>query len=318
MTYYSPLSTIDPSLVGPYALDAGPCDLRVKGAVKHYDDFALRDVALDVPRGSVVGLVGRNGAGKTTLMKIILGATLPETGSIELFGKDCSALTEAELARLRERVGYVGTTIAYPTGMTTRDVIRMYELAYPAFDAQHCQELCANMGLDAPRRKVSELSRGMGMKLQLACALACGADLLLLDEPTSGLDPIVREEVLDILRSWMEDEGHSMLISSHITSDLEHLADYLVMIEEGQVVLACERDLISDFMGIAQLRAEELEQVRAAWPYERVQMRVIDHGLYKSLLVPSRPTFREVFPSYPCDRASIDDVMNFIVKGKVI
>jgi ABC-2 type transport system ATP-binding protein len=173
------------------------------------------------------------------------------------------------------------------------------------------------MGLDAPQRKVSELSRGMGMKLQLACVLASGAELLLLDEPTSGLDPIVREEVLDILRTWMEDEGHSMLVSSHITSDLEHLADYLVMIEQGQVVLACERDLISDMMGVAQLRADELEQVRAAWPFGQAQMRVIDHGLYKSLLVPSRTSFHEAFPDYACDRASIDDVMNFIVKGKV-
>lgn len=311
------LDGIGHNLLGPHAFDDGPCNLRVKGVTKHYDGFALQDVTLDVPCGSVVGLVGRNGAGKTTLMKTILGATLPDGGHIELFGKDCSALTDAELAHLRERMGYVGTTIAYPAGMTTSDVLHMYELAYPDFDRTRCQELCADMGLDAQRRKISELSRGMGMKLQLACALASGADLLLLDEPTSGLDPIVREEVLDILRAWMEDEGHSMLVSSHITSDLEHLADYLVMVEEGQVVLACERDLVSDFMGIAQLRADELEQVRAAWPFGQAQMRVIDHGLYKSLLVPSRTSFHEAFPDYACDRASIDDVMNIIVKGKV-
>ncbi len=318
MTYYSPLNAIDPSLVGPYALDPGPCDLHVESVTKHYDGFSLRDVALDVPRGSVVGLVGRNGAGKTTLMKVVLGATLPDSGRVELFGTNYAALSDAERARLRERVGFVGATVAYPAGMTVTDVMRMYELAYPAFDRARCHQLCTDMGLDAPRRKVSELSRGMGMKLQLACSLASGASLLLLDEPTSGLDPIVREEVLDILRTWMEDEGHSMLVSSHITSDLEHLADYLVMIEQGQVVLACERDLISDMMGVAQLRADELEQVRAEWPFGQVQLSVIDRGLYKSLLVPSRTTFHELFPAYACDRASIDDVMSFIVKGKVI
>lgn len=318
MTYYGVLNGIDPSLLGPYALDAGPCDLQAKAITKHYDGFSLTDASIDVPRGSIVGLIGRNGAGKTTLMKVILGATRADGGQVELFGKDCASLDDIELAHLRERVGYVGATIAYPAGMTVLDVMRMYELAYPAFDRTHCLEFCATMGLEASRKRVSELSRGMGMKLQLACALACGADLLLLDEPTSGLDPIVREEVLDILRTWMENERHSMLISSHITSDLEHLADYLVMIEQGQVVLACERDLISDMMGVAQLRAEELEQVRAEWPYGQVQMRVLDRGLYKSLLVPSRITFHELFPAFACDRASIDDVMNFIVKGKVL
>ena len=297
--------------------DLGTCDLHVADVTKHYGDFSLAGVTLDVPRGSIVGLVGRNGAGKTTLMKIILGATLADGGHVELFGKDCATLDDAELAHLRERVGYVGATIAYPAGMRVRDVVRMYELSYPAFDHARCDALLSSLAIDVPRKRVSELSRGMGMKLQLACVLASGADLLLLDEPTSGLDPIVREELLDILRSWMEDERHSMLISSHITSDLEHLADYLVMIEQGQVALSCERDLISDVMGVAQLRAEELERVRASWPFGQEPLRVIDRGLYKSLLVPSRATFRELFPAYACDRASIDDVMTLIVKGKV-
>jgi len=297
--------------------DPSICDLHVADVSKHYGDFSLADVTLDVPRGSIVGLVGRNGAGKTTLMKIILGATLADGGHVQLFGKDCAALDDSELAHLRERVGYVGATIAYPAGMRVSDVVRMYELAYPAFDRAGCDSLLSSLSIDAPHKRVSELSRGMGMKLQLACVLASGADLLLLDEPTSGLDPIVREEVLDILRAWMEDERHSMLISSHITSDLEHLADYLVMIEQGQVALSCERDLISDVMGIAQLRAEELERVREIWPFGQEPVRVIDRGLYKSLLVPNRALFRELFPSYACDRASIDDVMTLIVKGKV-
>ena len=114
--------------------DLGTCDLHVADVTKHYGDFSLAGVTLDVPRGSIVGLVGRNGAGKTTLMKIILGATLADAGHVELFGKDCATLDDAELAHLRERVGYVGATIAYPAGMRVRDVVRMYELSYPAFD----------------------------------------------------------------------------------------------------------------------------------------------------------------------------------------
>lgn len=315
-TFY--LNGIASQAPGATTLDTGPCDLRLTGIAKRYEDFSLEDVALDVPRGSVVGLVGRNGAGKTTLMKVVLGATLPEAGRIELFGQDVSALGSQELARLRMRVGYVSATVAYPSGMRASEVVRLYELAYPAFSRAEFERLCALMGLDSPRRKVSELSRGMGMKLQLACALATGADLLLLDEPTAGLDPIVREEVLDVLRGWMEDERHSMLVSSHITSDLEHIADYLVMIEQGRVVLACERDIISDIMGVAHLRSSELERVREAWPFGEVRMRVIDQGLHTSLLVPNRRVFREKFDDFACDRASIDDVMTFIVKGEVI
>ena len=293
-------------------------DLSIKGIRKSYGDFSLKDVSFDVPAGAIVGLIGQNGAGKTTIMKAVLGSIALDGGSIELFGKDPAKLDEQELTALKARVGYVSAVTAYPTMMTVRQIERFYELAYPAFDRALFDEMCAKLSLDAFDKPVKDLSRGMGMKAQLACVIASGAELLVLDEPTAGLDPIVREEVLDILRTWMEDEGHSMLVSSHITSDLEHLADYLVMIEQGQVVLACERDLISDMMGVAQLRADELEQVRAEWPFGQVQLRVIDRGLCKSLLVPSRTTFHELFPAYACDRANIDDVMSFIVKGKVI
>lgn len=310
-------SQTDPIMVGSPAFDSGPYDLRVSGIDKHYEEFDLRGVSLDVPRGSIVGLVGRNGAGKTTLMKIVLGIALPDSGRVELFGKDCSSLSESDVARLRRRMAYVGTTVAYPGDMTVSEVIRMYEFAYPTFDRAHCLQLCSDIDLDANRRKVSELSRGMGMKLQLACALSSGASLLLLDEPTSGLDPIVREEMLDILRSWMEPGERSMLISSHITTDLEHLADYLVMIDEGRVVLSCERDIISDVMGVASLRAGELDHVREAWPFGQEPVRTIDRGLYKSLLVPDRAVFLRLFPDYACERATIDDVMSFIVKGEV-
>lgn len=301
----------------PLSLDQGPCDLRVRNMVKHYDEFSLNQVSIDVPRGTVVGLIGRNGSGKTTLMKTILGATLSDGGQVELFGHDVASMSATELAHLRERVAYVSATIAYPVTMTVAGAARMHGLAYPQFSQSEFDRLCAAMSLNAPKRKVKDLSRGMGMKLQLACALASGADLLILDEPTAGLDPIVRDELLTILREWMEDERHSMLISSHITSDLEQLADYLVMIDEGSVVLECERDTVSEIMGVAQLRANELDDVRENWPFEQTPIRVLDRGLYKSVLVPDRAVFREIFPAYVCDRISIDEVMTFIVKGEV-
>lgn len=293
-----------------------PCDLRVVDVTKRYDGFTLDTVTLNVPRGSVVGLIGQNGAGKTTLMKAILGTIHTNGGRVELFGRDLASLTDAELIALRGRVGFVSAVTAFPGVMTVSEIAAMYRMAFPAFDQAAYESLATRIGLlpQSANKKVKDLSRGMGMKLQLVCTLASGADLVIMDEPTAGLDPIVREEVLDIVREWMEDESHSALISSHITTDLEKLADYLVFIENGRVILACERDAV-DQMGVAHLRTAELERVLAeAAPGS---LRVLHQDLSWALLVPNRAAFSRAYPDYVCDRASIDDVMVLLVKGEV-
>ena len=297
-------------------LQGAPCDLRVVDVQKHYDGFRLGPVSLDIPRDSVVGLIGQNGAGKTTLMKGILGTTHLDGGNIELFGQNTSTLTDVALASLKERVGFVSAVTSYPVNMTVRDVARTYELAFPRFSRAEFERLATSMELlpSAAGKRVHDLSRGMGMKLQLACVLATGADLLIMDEPTAGLDPIVREEVLDLLRTWMEGGNRSILISSHITSDLSNLADYLAFIDDGQLVLKCGRDDV-DAMGVAHLRTAELQAVRAG----RVahDMPALRHDLSYDLLVPDRAAFSRAYPDYVCDPASIDDVMVLLVKGEV-
>jgi len=296
-----------------------PCDLRVKSITKHYEGFTLDNVSLDVPRGSIVGLIGQNGAGKTTLMKAILGTIRTDGGNVELFGHDMTTATDSERIALRKRVAFVSAVTAFPAVMSVHEVATMYSLSFPAFDQSAFESLAKRMDLlpENANKMVKDLSRGMGMKLQLACTLASGADLIIMDEPTAGLDPIVREDVLDVLREWMERDNRSILISSHITSDLEKIADYLVLIEQGNVVLTCERDVVSDIMGVAQLRASELEDVLARWPFGSNRKYIIDRGLYKSLLIPDRAAFMAKFPDYACDRANIDEVMVLIVKGEV-
>ena len=297
-------------------LQGAPCDLRVVDVQKHYDGFRLGPVSLDIPRDSVVGLIGQNGAGKTTLMKGILGTIHLDGGNIELFGQNTSTLADVALASLKERVGFVSAVTSYPVNMTVRDVARTYELAFPRFSRAEFERLATSMELlpSAAGKRVHDLSRGMGMKLQLACVLATGADLLIMDEPTAGLDPIVREEVLDLLRTWMEGGNRSILISSHITSDLSNLADYLAFIDDGQLVLNCGRDDV-DAMGVAHLRTAELQAVRAG----RVahDMPALRHDLSYDLLVPDRAAFSRAYPNYVCDPASIDDVMVLLVKGEV-
>lgn len=297
-------------------LQGAPCDLRVVDVQKHYDGFSLGPVSLDIPRDSVVGLIGQNGAGKTTLMKGILGTIHLDGGNIELFGQNTSALTDTAMASLKERVGFVSAVTSYPANMTVRDVARTYELAFPRFNRAEFELLATSMELlpSSVGKRVRDLSRGMGMKLQLACVLATGADLLIMDEPTAGLDPIVREEVLDLLRVWMEGGNRSILISSHITSDLSNLADYLALINDGRVVLNCGRDDV-DAMGVAHLRTAELQTVRAGSVAH--DMPALRHDLSYDLLVPDRAAFTRAYPDYVCDPASIDDVMVLLVKGEV-
>lgn len=313
--------------LGSLDLSGEICDLRLRGIGKSYGEFALQSVSLDVPRGSIVGLVGRNGAGKTTLMKIALGCVKSDSGSVELFGKTRDNLSGTELTALKARIGYVSSVCAYPLQMSVAQVATMYSLAYPKLDYQLLENLLERMGLlksnpkphrsYAARKKVGELSRGMGMKLQLACVLACGADLLVMDEPTAGLDPIVRDEVLDILRECMGDGTKSILISSHITSDLEHIADYIVMLEEGKIAFASDCDRIYDEMGVAHLRGEELEHLLASGYIPAGQIRIVKRDFSWDVLIPNRAQFERNFPNFAIDKATIDETMTLVAKGEL-
>lgn len=292
------------------------CDLRVLGITKHYESFDLGPIDLAVPRGSIMGLIGQNGAGKTTLMRSILGSLRHDAGRVELFGKTTDGLADKDLVALKARIGFVSAVCAFPQTMTVREVARMHQLAYERFDLARFDELATQMGLlpASEKKRVKELSRGMGMKLQLCCALAAGVDLLVMDEPTAGLDPIVRDEVLDIIRTWMEDEAHSVLISSHITSDLDRLADYVALIEDGHLLMCCERDAIAE-MGVAHLRSAEYERVRADAAYQGCP--ALRHDLSIDMLVGDARAFRHAYPDMVCDPAAIDDVMVLVVKGEV-
>lgn len=278
--------------------------LRLIDVSKHFDGFDVSHVTLEVPRGCVVGLVGRNGAGKTTLMRMALGSLAPDSGRVERAAK----------------LGAVSAVCPYPTEMTVPDVERMHRLAFPAFDRALFEKTCDALNLPLDRKRtVKELSRGMGMKLQLAAAVASGSTCLVMDEPTAGLDPVVRDDVLDLLRRWMETGDRSLLISSHITSDLERICDQIAIIDSGSVLLTCDIDEVEGRMGVARLRSAELEEVlggRRAWSGDG-SARVLRGDLSWTILVDDRSTFAREYPNLVCDRATIDDVMTLLVKGEV-
>ena len=194
--------------------------LRIQNLEKHYDGFDLEGVSLSVPAGSVVGFIGSNGAGKTTTIKAILGLIRPDGGSISLFGEEITGAPEKRLAQLKQRIGVVFDTCSFPEELTVATVSKLMAQSYKDWNPGAFRAFAHAFQLPEDKT-VKDLSRGMGMKQSLACALAHNPDLLVLDAATAGLDPMAREEALDSLRLYMNNEHRGILLSSHITRDLE-------------------------------------------------------------------------------------------------
>lgn len=214
--------------------------LELKGISRRVSDrFSLRDVTLAVEPGQIVGFVGANGAGKTTTIRAALGLIKLDAGEVHLFGQRRGADAPDETQRhLRSRVGLVLDTCPFPSTLKVGQIESLVGPAYPTWDRETFAGFINRFGLD-PKTKVKDLSRGMGMKLQLACALSHNAKLLVLDEATAGLDPMAREELLDELLAFVADGQHSVLLSSHITSDLDRAADRVICIDNGSIILTC-------------------------------------------------------------------------------
>lgn len=290
-------------------------DTLIQGTeiTKRYDGFTLDAFNITVAPDRIVGLIGSNGAGKTTLLKTLLGMTTPDAGTIRLLGADPHA--SGALDAIKQRIGVVLDTCAFPVTMKVRDVETLGRAAYEKWNGAQFTELCTTFGL-APKKLVKDLSRGMGMKLSLAFALSHDPDLLILDEATAGLDPIAREEVLDIIRAFMAEEGHGVLMATHITTDLEKVADEVICIDDGTLVFALAKEAICDEAGIARCRVADLEAVKEG--FAPAPLRYLSRGLSVDLLVPDRFAFSKAFPNIPVDRATIEDYMTLTLKGEVL
>ncbi len=286
--------------------------LELKG-ISHAvsDRFSLRDVTLAVEPGQIVGFVGANGAGKTTTIRAALGLIKLDAGEVHLFGQRCGADAPDESQRhLRSRVGLVLDTCPFPSMLRVGQIESLVGPAYPTWDRETFAGFINRFGLD-PKTKVKDLSRGMGMKLQLACALSHKAKLLVLDEATAGLDPMAREELLDELLAFVSDGQRSVLLSSHITSDLDRAADRVVCIDNGSIIFDLPREDITDRAGIAHCTQSQAAELMACVE----GARAAHHAYSVDVLVPNRREALEAFPEIPCDRATIDDYLRLILKG---
>ena len=290
--------------------------IEARGLTKHYDGFSLEGVDLVVNEGEVVGFVGQNGAGKSTTIKAHLGLIRVDGGEGSVLGTPSDELTRASGAATKERVGVVFDTVSLPGHLRVADVGRIYASAFASWDAHRFSQLTRDLGLD-PKKAVKDLSRGMGMKLSLACALAHDPQVLILDEATAGLDPMARDEALERLRDFVTQPGHAILMSSHITSNLERIADRVVCIDAGRIVFDLEKDAITDSAGVARCRVADLERIASSGMVPDSELRYLRHDYGIDVLVPDRFAFAEMFPDIPCDHMTIDDYMSLTLKGGV-
>ncbi len=276
--------------------------IEIQNLRKTYPDFALQDVSFSVPEGTILGLVGENGAGKSTIINLLMGAVPRDGGAVSVLGADPAtpAFTAA-----KQDIGVVLDEAYFPTSLDARGVAYMMRSAYRNWDDKHFSELLRR--LELPERKLfKDYSRGMRMKLAIAVALSHHARLLVMDEPTGGLDPIVRDDILDLLNDFTRDERCTVLLSSHIVSDLEKVADLIAFLHKGRLLFCEEKDrLLEDYALLRLTRAE----------YEAVPREAIvsaREGRYGTEALVRRAMVSQAFQA---EHATLEDVILFFVKG---
>ena len=280
--------------------------IEIRGLCKSYGDFALNHIDLTLPGGSILGLIGENGAGKTTTIKCILNLIHRDAGEITLLGYD--NIREERLAK--QDIGLVLDECFFHDTLRPLDVGKVLAPAYKKWDQTLFRSYLEKFGL--PEKKlIKEFSRGMKMKLSLSAALAHRPKLLILDEATAGLDPVVRDEILDEFLGFIQDEDHGILMSSHITSDLEKVADYIAYIHQGQVVLSDAKDAILDSYGRVGCTAAQLEAIA---PDDVLRVRKGAFGA--EALVQDRAAFARKYPMLMVERTTLEDIMLFVGKGE--
>lgn len=281
--------------------------IKLDHVEKQYAGFHL-DCTMEVPAGSVTALIGPNGAGKSTTFKALLGLIFPEKGEIELFGKPLKSLTRED----REEIGVVLSDSFFTGYLTIEDLLPVLSRLYRCFDRQRFLDKCNEFGL-TKEKKIKELSTGMKAKLKILTALSHGARLLILDEPTAGLDVLAREEILDLLREFMIPGDRSILISSHISGDLEGLCDELYLMHQGQILLHEETDVLLSDYGLLKVTEEQYRSLDRS----RLLRRKRESFGY-SLLTNQKQFYCENAPQLAIEKGSIDEVITMMIKGEAI
>lgn len=279
--------------------------IKINDIKKNYQNFNL-DCSFEVPEGCITGLIGRNGAGKSTVFKSILGLIKLNGGEVLVFDKPVLQLSNSE----REDIGVVLADSEFSGYLTIKDVAGIMDGMYKNFKKEDFINQCHRFELPT-NKKIKEFSTGMKRKLQIIAAMSHNAKLLLLDEPTAGLDVVAREELLDMIREYMEQGERTILISSHISSDLEGLCDNLYLIDHGKILLSEETDVLLDQYAIIKLTKEQYEKMDKEY-----LMRCKEEKFGISCLTNQRQFYEENYPDVVVEKGNIDDVIMLMTLGK--
>lgn len=281
--------------------------LKIDGLKKNYKDFSL-NCSLQVEKGRVTGVIGANGAGKTTTFKAILGLIFPDGGSIEIFGKDISKITKEE----KMQIGTVLAEIGFSSQLKVKDIVGIMKAMYPKFDEERFLKKCEHYKI--PQDKLmKEFSTGTRAKLRMLIAMSYEAKLLILDEPTLGLDYMTRNEIIDEMRDFMENEENGILISSHISSDLEGICDDLYFLLDGKIRLHEDTDKILSDYGVLKVNKEQYEKLEQKYVLFNIQT---EYGF--EVLTSEKQYYADNYPDCVIEKGSVDQVIRFITKGVAV
>lgn len=279
--------------------------LKLEHVKKNYKDFQL-DCSIEIKAGCVTGLIGQNGAGKTTAFKSILGLIRKDSGSITLFGKSIGQIKAED----KEDIGVVLSDSGFSGYMKVKDYIPVLKAMYSRFDEEVFLKKCKDFSIPIDK-KIKEFSTGMKRKLLLIAALSHNAKLLILDEPTAGLDVIARDELLDSLRDYMEQENRAILISSHISSDLENFCDDIYMIDDGKIILHEETDVLMSDYAILKVTEEQYQKLDKMYILRRKK-----EGFGYQLLTNQKQFYQENYPEVTIEKGGIDELMLMMIRGE--
>ena len=277
--------------------------IEISGLTKKYDGFTLDNISFNVPKGSIMGFIGQNGAGKTTTIKALLNIIRADSGSIRMLGLDNN---EHEY-EIKEHIAAVFDELPFHEEFTAKDLSVMFSGLYKNWDNAKFIEYLDRFQLPQ-RKKVGKFSKGMKMKLQIATALSHGAKLLIMDEATTGLDPVVRNEMLDIFLEYLQDESNSILMSSHITTDLEKVADSVTFIDRGRLLISGYKDDILDTHGVIKCSKADFKEIAAE---DYISARMNDFGA--EVMVADRAAAKQKYSGLTLDKTTLEEIMLFYV-----
>ena len=280
--------------------------LEVKNLYKKYNEFELKNINFKLPKGMIMGLIGENGAGKTTTIKSILNLIKIDNGEIKIFGLNIKDNEK----KIKEDIGVVLDDSFFSEYLNPVDVNKIMRKIYKNWDEKLYYKYLEDFKL--PKNKISkEFSSGMKMKLKIAVALSHHPKLLILDEPTSGLDPVARSEILDIFQEFIQNEENSIFVSSHITSDLEHIADYITFINNGEIILSKTRDELLEKYGIVKCSKSEFEKIDKN-DYIKFKVNRYEYDV----LVEDKAKFKRKYEFKIIDKPTLDEIMLIYIKGE--